>query len=166
MQYMDPFLSEFDMVDPYREQNPNKRIWSFIGTGKAGKSRIDRIYADSEEMRNIKMNYMETPFHGHKILNFSIKSCNEHGKGFYKMNTSILKDSQYRDMINELLENMSNMETQDPIHKWQTFILMTKSRSITYSKLKGKIKRNLKNRFRHQICKLEEDPDNLKKEHN
>ena len=87
-------------------------------------------------------------------------------KAFYKMNTSILNDSQYREMINELVETISNLETSDPIHKWQTFILMVKSRSITYSKLKGKIKRNLKNRLRDQICRLEEDVENLEKQHN
>ena len=42
-----PFISELDMVDPYREQNPNRRIWSFIGTGKAGNSRIDRLYVNT-----------------------------------------------------------------------------------------------------------------------
>ena len=39
-----PFLEEMDLVDPFREQNPNRRIWSFIGTGAAGNSRIDRLY--------------------------------------------------------------------------------------------------------------------------
>ena len=72
------------------------------------------------------MNYIQTPFHGHRILSFSKKGHNEHGKGFYKMNTSILKDSQYREMINELVQTISNLETSDPIHKWQTFILIVK----------------------------------------
>ena len=45
------FLSEVDMVDPYREQNPKRRIWSFIGTGSAGNSRIDRLYVNFENMQ-------------------------------------------------------------------------------------------------------------------
>ena len=28
-----PLLSEFDLVDPFRMQNPNKKVWSFIGSG-------------------------------------------------------------------------------------------------------------------------------------
>ena len=45
--------------------------------------------------------------------------------------------------------------------------LIEKRTRITYSsKLKGKIKRNLKNRLRDQICRLEEDPENLEKQHN
>ena len=31
-----PFLNEMDMVDPFREQNPKRRVWSFRGTGAAG----------------------------------------------------------------------------------------------------------------------------------
>ena len=38
--YWNPFLAEMDMVDPFREQNPNRRIWSFIGTGRAGNTRF------------------------------------------------------------------------------------------------------------------------------
>ena len=38
-----PFLAEMDLVDPYREQNPKRRIWSFLGTRKAGNSRIVRL---------------------------------------------------------------------------------------------------------------------------
>ena len=48
-----PFLAEFDMVDPFREQNPKKKNWSFIGTGKAKNSRIDRLYVNSENMSNV-----------------------------------------------------------------------------------------------------------------
>ena len=48
-----PFLAEFDMVDPFREQNPVKKILSFIGTGKAKNSRIDRLYVNSEDMSNV-----------------------------------------------------------------------------------------------------------------
>ena len=35
-----PFLEEMDMVDPFREQNIKRKIWSFIGSGVAGNSRI------------------------------------------------------------------------------------------------------------------------------
>ena len=62
------------MLDPFREQNPNRKIWSFIGTGIAGNSRIDRVYVHSTNMRNItNIRYIHTPFHGHRVLTFNIK---------------------------------------------------------------------------------------------
>ena len=67
-----PFLSEIDMVDPFREHNPQKRIWSFIGTGRAKNSRIDRIYVDLTALPSMsKMNYIQTPFTGHRVFTFT-----------------------------------------------------------------------------------------------
>merc|ERR1711962_252359 len=94
-----PFLSEMDMVDPFREQNPNRKVWSFIGTGKAKNSRIDRLYVHSEDIPNIKnIRYSPTPFTGHRMLQFSKTGVTEHGKGYYKMNTSILKEPKHREL--------------------------------------------------------------------
>ena len=159
-----PFLQEKDMVDPFREQNPKKRIWSFIGTGRAKNSRIDRIYVDCTQMISIcKMNYIQTPFGGHRILTFVKKSPNDHGKPYYKMNTSILNDKEYRVMIQNLATNVENLTT-GPIHKWQTFTLLVKSQSITYSKIKNRVKNNLKNKLRNEITRMESDPANIEKE--
>ena len=92
-----PLLSEIDSVDLFREQNPNKKVWSFIGSGKAKNSRIDRVYINSNENPNMtQMNYSQTPFGGHRILKFVKKGTTEHGKGYYKMNTSILKEPKHR----------------------------------------------------------------------
>ena len=93
------------MVDPYREQNPKRRIWSFIGTGKAGNSRIDRVYVNTVNMKNItNIQYIQTPFGGHRILSFIKKSQNEKRKGYYKMNTSILKDARYKEIVKETIQ--------------------------------------------------------------
>ena len=105
-----PFLAETDMVDPYREQNPKRRIWSFIGTGNAGNSRIDRVYINSVNMKNItNIQYIQTSFGGHRILSFTKKNQNEKGKGYYKMNTSILKVSKYREMVEQTLKDLEEL---------------------------------------------------------
>ena len=98
------FLAEMDMVDPYKEQSPKRRIWSFIGSRKAGNSRIDRVYVNSTSMKNVtSIKYTQTPFGGHRVLTFDIKSQNEQGKGYYKMNVSMVQDPRYRKMVDETL---------------------------------------------------------------
>ena len=147
-----PFIEEMDMVDPYREQNPNRRIWSFIGTGKAGNSRIDRLYVNSENMINItNMRYIQTPFGGHRIFTFKKSHCTPKGKGYYKMNTSILKDSKYREMVEETLEYLNRLQIEDPIHAWSTFLLTIKSKSAMYSKIKSKTRKNLRIIYRNEF---------------
>ena len=87
-----PFLDEMDMVDPFREQNPNRRVWSFVGTGVAGNSRIDRVYVGSANVGNFtNMRYVVTPFRGHRVFSFNIKTGIEWGRGYYKLNTSLLR---------------------------------------------------------------------------
>ena len=62
------------MVDPYRVQNPKRKVWSFIGSGAAGNSRIDRIYVNSVNMKNIiNFQFIQTPFAGHRLLSFEKK---------------------------------------------------------------------------------------------
>ena len=136
-----PFIAEMDMVDPYREQNPKRRIWSFIGSGKAGNSRIDRVYVNSVNMKNItNITYTQTPYSDHRILSFTKKSQNEKGKGYYKMNTSILKDKKYRNIVEETLAELEELELESEIENWETFLLTIKSKSISYSQIKNKVK--------------------------
>ena len=160
-----PFLAETDMIDPYREHYPSRRIWSFIGSGKARNSRIDRVYVNVENVGNMtKMKYMQTPFGGHRMLTFTLKTPDEHGKGYYKMNTSILRDRKFREIIETLFEEMNRMNTQDPILKWTTLTLAIKSKSITYSKTKNREKKRVKDKLRQQILILEENPSQLQQE--
>ena len=85
-----PFLDEMDMVDPFREQNPNRRVWSFVGTGVAGNSRIDRVYVGSANVGNFtNMRYIVTPFHGHRVFSFNVKTGIKWRRGYYKLTTNL-----------------------------------------------------------------------------
>ena len=79
------------MLDPFREQNPKKKVWSFFGTGAAGNSRIDRVYVNSEHVNSTtKIRYFRTPFHGHKVLTFTLDELTDKGKSYFKLNTSVI----------------------------------------------------------------------------
>ena len=152
-----PFLEEMDMIDPYRQQNPKRRIWSFIGTGVAGKSRIDRIYVNTVNINNItKIQYIPTPYGGHKVLSFVRKTQNEKGKGYYKMNTSILNDQKYKELVEKTVEEIEGMQIEDDIEKWVTFLSIIKSKSISYSQTKNRVKKKLKKHIIDEIQKIEE----------
>ena len=152
-----PFLVEMDMVDPFREQNPKRKVWSFMGTGAAGNSRIDRLYVNTINMNNIsKTQYILTPFAGHKILSFEKTSLNERGKGYYKMNTSIIKDPKFREIVTETLNEIEELQTNDDILKWITFISTIRSKAMSYSERKGAAKRNLKKALQNEMNDIEE----------
>ena len=151
------------MVDPYREQNPNRRIWSFIGTGKAGNSRIDRIYVNTVNGRNItNIKYLQTPFNGHRVLSFVKKDLEEKGKGYYKLNTSILKDRAYKNIVEKTMEELDAMQIVDKIQQWETFLLTIKSKSLSYSQMKSKTRRTIKDAIIREIQQIEQNAIDLK----
>ena len=149
-----PFLDKNDFIDPYREQNPKRRIWSFIGTGRAGNSRIDRLYTHSTKLANLSnMQYTPTPFGGHRVFSFTHRSHTEKGKSYYKLNTSILRDSQYKTIVTDTVKEIQSLNETDPITKWGSFLSTIKAKSRLYSKRKGQIKRLLKTKLTKQIMK-------------
>ena len=146
------------MVDPFREQNPNRIIWSFIGTGVAGNSRIDRIYVHSTNMGNItNIRYIHTPFHGHRILTFNIKNDSEWGQSYYKLNTSLFEDEEYDKIVDETIVEIGTLNNRTQREKWDLFLMTMKTKSIRYSTQKNFAKKKLKNELIRQITKIEEE---------
>ena len=89
----DGFISETAMVDPFRVHSPKRRIYSFVSN--AGKSRGDRVYVNEENVSNISNHkYSLTPFNNaHKILSFTLTDQQERGRGYWKLNSSVLNDN-------------------------------------------------------------------------
>ena len=148
-----PFLEKFDMVDPFRQHNPRRIIWSFNGVGR---SRIDRVYVNYEQMNNItNIQYISTGFHGHKLLSFSKLPGIEIGKGYYKMNTSMLTDPKYHDIVKNAVDEANALQASG-IYKWLTFLSTIKADSIVYSQNKASVKKKLKSQVLKEMQSLEE----------
>ena len=143
-----PFLNEMDMVDPFREQNPKRRVWSFIGTGVARNSRIDRLYVSTTHTNDItNMKYIHTPFVGHKVFAFGVKKNTEWGKGYFKLNTSLLQDEEYDKLVDETIAELAAFNNRNPSEKWELFLLTMKTKSIHYSTVRNRTKWRVKNDF-------------------
>ena len=153
-----PFLNEMDMVDPFREQNPKRRVWSFMGTGVAGNSRIDRLYINYTYTNDItNMRYIHTPFTGHKVFAFTMKKDIEWGKGYFKLNTSIFEDEEYEKLVDETIAEVNTLNNRNPSEKWEVFLLTMKTKSIHYSTVRNRAKRKVKNELIRQITAIEEN---------
>ena len=155
-----PFVEEMDLVDPFREQNPNRKVWSFIGTGVAGNSRIDRIYVNTVNMREItNIKYIQTPFHGHKILSYVINNNIQWGKGYYKLNTSLFEEEEYDKIVDETIREVNLLTSRTSREKWEIFMMAMKTKSIRYSTTRNYAKRKLKDELIRQMSAIEEKKD-------
>ena len=157
------FTSVANLVDPFRQQQPNRKLWSYLSPNEKGKSRGDRVYV-SEDQANMITNfkYIETIFQGsHKVMTFTYKELQEQGPGYWKFNSSLCKDRQFIQKIEHLWTeitsgNYTNTQMID------LFLLVSKSIAINHSTLKSRIKSQLKRNVIKQIEILEKvDFDNM-----
>ena len=113
-------------------------MYSFVE--HQGKSRGDRLYVNEENINNItSFKYITTPFNtAHKIMTFDLKEHQDIGRGYWKMNSSILNDDSYKKVIEEIIEGLNNDEDiSDPIDWWDFFIQVVRGVTIDYTKKKS-----------------------------
>ena len=156
----DNFLSEKSILDPFRSQCPKKKLFSFLSP--QGKSRGDRVYVSEHNIATIKnIRYINSPFPtSHKILTFNLQCEPEIGPSSFKMNSSVLEDKMYKEEIEEVYADLENMNIENSVDWWDLFITVVVGVTISYTKRKARIKRNLKAFLLKQVQLLDEQ-DNL-----
>ena len=150
------FLDKNVLVDPFRVQCPNKRIYSFTST--QGKSRGDRLYISEANLSAVKnFRYINTPFQtAHKIMSFNFQTEQKFGPSSWKINSSVVRDQRYRNEIEEIYNDLNTMEIPNPVDWWDLFITVVQGVTIAYTTRKARIKHALKNFLLQRIESLEE----------
>ncbi len=94
----------------------------------------------------------------HKVVSFTLKEGIERGKGFWKMNTSILTDRAYQLIIEKTIHDVLNLRIQDPIERWLVFIETVRIETQAYCKRKRHYERAIKEMCERELELLEENP--------
>ena len=150
------FLSETTLVDPFRLSNPKRRIYSFEVT--LGKSRIDRAYVNQDDAIKItNFKYIRTPFKlAHKIMKFTYQERKDYGNPLWKMNSSILDDALFENLVQEIVIDIHTLNIADPIARFELIDHVTNLEAKKYSEDKARVKRTLKNNVISQLERLEQ----------
>ena len=127
-------MEEFSLNDVWRNQNPDKKEYSWIKSGDTSKaSRIDYELISAGLDQYIK-NIMYKPgiLTDHRALYIFLELIPfERGTGFWKFNTQLLKDRIFVEQMNQEIENTLNSTGQKtPCQTWE----ILKSRIKTFSK--------------------------------
>ena len=149
------FKSQNSLVDPYRMQYPKKKIYSYVAP--TGKSRGDRVYLSEDNVKNIaNLNYINTPFNSaHKIMTFDLKEQQDIGPGYWKMNSSVLKDESYRKEIEKAVQGIHELSIHNPTDWWDLFVIVVRGVTKNYTKQKAKIKNGFKTFILSKLQDLE-----------
>ena len=126
---------DFDLEDKWRKENDKQQqyTWTSRKQNENIHSRLDRFYI-SKDIKHIKTEFLYNVWSDHKILStiIMIGEREVRGQNYWKLNTDILNDEQYRiemtDYINE--QKMFKPQYENVIEWWE----MTKTYIKMYTK--------------------------------
>ena len=99
------------MTDIWHKQHPQKKEYTYVNNLADFKSRIDRFYltSDFENNYKIKTQIIQNYLSDHRMitLNFYPKHEKKRGPSYWKLNSSILQNKDYKNKITSFW------------HKWQ-----------------------------------------------
>lgn len=151
--------SKWNLIDIWRKLHPDSKSNTYIDPSNRGfNSRIDFFLCSNNIATNIKSSNIGcAPSPDHKFVDVSLKlSSKNRGKGYWKMNSSILKENEYVKSMENLLSETIN-EYDGHICKqalWEFIKTRIKRYTIEYCTDRSKNKQN-------EIKSLEEEVDKL-----
>ena len=151
------FMNDFQLHDTWREDNPSKNRYTWKQRNPTKISRLD-FFPISKDMQTLKIKSdISSGYrtdHSMITLELNLNNSNTRGKGFFKLNTSILKDIAYINIIkkcirenieryvkaNQCSENIMNIEFEisDQLF-WDTLKMEIRRESMQYSAKKNEI---------------------------
>jgi len=130
--------AKYNLLDTWREMHPDKLEYTFIHPSNSNMySRIDFFLCSRDILLHTHcsdIRYAPAPDHKAIEIGFGIAK-NKRGKGYWKMNTSILDDNEYRKSMETLIVNTFNEYDTilDKITLWEFLKVRIKHFTIEYS---------------------------------
>ena len=138
-----------DIFDSWRLFHDTQKdfTWSRVVRGKLIARRLDYIFTNDVVVdETLECNISSFPNTDHRGVILKLKtSMSPRGPGTWKMNNSLLKEQNYLDTINLLVdqfENDAQYRNLDPDIRWDLLKLKIKEETISYSKARASKKRN------------------------
>ena len=136
-------------MDVWRSLHPNQKGFSFIDPTKKGHdSRIDLWLVPKPSLQHVKScSFVQAPTPDHKAISLDIQFYNkERGKGYWKLNNSVLNDEEYKQGIAELY-NETDMQYEGQVSNtllWEFLKVKIKQFSIglSYCVMKSRTTQN------------------------
>ena len=156
------FMENFDLIDCWRMAHPGTKRYT-CRSGKRGEgvtqTRIDFILI-KEGLMNLYMDSkIEAGFKtDHNYTKVTLKTSDEtRGRGFWKFNNKLLKDTHYVALIKDLMnkEIVENSHYVDKGFLWDYIKMRVRSETMTYTGTIQKLKRDNMKKIMDEIEKLD-----------
>ena len=154
------WMNENNLVDIWRIKNPNTRRYTFIRKRPyIHGSRLDYFLISSSLINSVKEVNIGIKFlSDHAPINLDILvTKSDRGKGYFKLNTSRLKNPEYINLINNTIDNItSQYESQlDPQQLWEFLKYKVRHESIKFGAREKQNNTNEITRLESEILDLQ-----------
>ena len=146
---------EFELIDKWRHENDKQRqyTWASRKQNETTKSRLDRFYIQNS-IKHIKTEFLYNIWSDHKIVSTMVipGKQEKRGQNYWKLNTEILQDIQYRIEMTTFINNQKTLKLQyeNVIEWWE----MTKTYIKMYTK---KYCQNINQKRQKEISRVKRD---------
>ena len=154
-------LETLDLVDYWREINPNSRRYTFHRKNQA--SRLDYWFTSNFFKNKIKKCTIDIGTHSdHSPVILRVNTdISRGGPGSWKLNNNLLQDNEYVQAIKDLLAEIKSEETGlDDSSHWDYIKYRIKTCSISFSRDKANKEKHQINELRKRLRELIEHHDN------
>jgi exonuclease III len=168
--YLQEFLRQIGLKDIWREKHDKHDGFTWCDANNVPKSRIDFIFTNTQKLINTKQistrkipgtHNNGTRMTDHRALKLDISLHDkERGRGYWKLNTSLLNCNSYKTQINNLIKEISSSEGSS-VDKWERLKLSIKNLSISFSINRQKTYKQLILKIEKDIARIENLPYTL-----
>ncbi len=133
-------ILNYNLIDIWRQMNPTKRRYTYHNNTIQTKSRIDKFLITPDiQAYNCQSDIIDTTFSDHNTITLTLTSPNKHDRDTtWKLNTSLLTDTDITSDFKILWENMQILKYDLHPHDWWE---MAKHRTRSFFQIRGKIKK-------------------------
>ena len=144
---------DFDLLDPFRQKYPNKKLFTFFQNGVH--TRLDRFYVSGDLCQFVEDVFVSPCTKSdHQYVELYVKNFDpttfKYGPGFWKCNVNVLKDPGLREKITGLWENDLSLANCKNGVWWENCKVCFKRVIVDHCK-------DVSYKFRQQIQVLERD---------
>ena len=156
------YMEEAEIIDIWRQQHPDERKFTWHRTRPPVFCRLDMIFTSFDMVGYVENSDILPSFKSdHSIVSLDINLHKEdRGRGFWKMNTTHLRDQDCVNLINECItESEIKYSHENPALKLELIKWEVMNCNRKYAKNKAKNKRNILEDLEKRLSDLEKNRD-------
>ena len=164
VQALSRILQLGSLIDAWRTIHPSHQAFSWTSANGVFASRIDHILFPSVWQHTLSSCAITpTPYSDHCFLSatFDLPDSSSRGPGYWKLNTSLLADSVYRDKVSEFWSFWATQRSafDSLANWWDVGKLKLKALSIQYSQLLSKLRKSRRSSLQTRLTNLQAQLD-------